>query len=249
MVLCFALGGYERNTFIKMCFSNKKFYLIRLCENLLIGLPFIILLVANGLWLAASAIPIVNSVLVLVNNKNTLNYVVPTPFYNYPFEFLVGVRKSFILVLLMYLICGIAIAVGNFNLGLFSLIITHLTCVFFYFDLEHYFFIWVHSMKSTDFIIKKIKIILLYSTMITLPILVGLSFFFTDRLLVILLVQIMGYISISASLLSKYAFYPNRISFPVLIMFMVSLILIPLVVVFIPYFYLKSQQELKKILK
>jgi len=249
MVLCFSFTSSERNTFLKSCFSKEKFYLIRLFENLLIGIPFIILLMINGIWLAALMIPIANCIIILFNNKREINYVLPTPFFKYPFEFLVGFRKTFFLILVMYAICVIAIIVGNFNLGLFSLIIIHLICVFFYLDLENYFYIWIHSLKSFDFLIKKIKIMLLYTSLLTLPILIALSLAFQNKFTIVVFVQIIGYISISASLLSKYAFFPNRIPLHKFIMFITSLVLVPLVVIFIPYFYVKSQLELKKILK
>lgn len=248
-VLCFTLQGYERNSFLKHTFSNKDYYLIRLSENALIGLPFAILLLVNGSWLPALLLFVVNSFLLLVSENRKFNLVLPTPFYKYPFEFLVGFRKTILLLLALYLICGIAITVDNFNLAVFSLIIIHLSCLFYYSDPEDPYYVWIYSKKSSDFILSKIKTMLFYSTLLSFPVLMALIVAFPDQALLVLLIQLMGYISISASLLSKYAYFPHRISLAESILFMVSLILIPLVILFIPYFYTKSQKSLNKLLK
>lgn len=248
-VLCFTLNGYERNTFLKHTFPNKEYYLIRLSENVLIGLPFAVVLLANGSWLPALLLFVVNSFLLLLNESRKFNLVLPTPFYKYPFEFLVGFRKTVLLLLALYLIGAIAITVNNFNLAVFSLIIIQLSCLFYYTDPEDPYYVWIYSMKSSDFLISKIKTMVLYTTLLSFPVLVALLVAFQDQVLVILLIQLMGYLSILASLLSKYAYFPQRISLPESILFMVSLIFIPLVILFIPYFYSKSQKSLNKLLK
>lgn len=249
VVLCFSLTGYARNTFLQLSFSKRRYYGIRMVENVLIGLPFIIMLLANRYWLAALLIPVVSSLVLLVNYSPKFNFVLPTPFFKYPFEFLVGVRKSFGWLLIMYLLCGIAIWVGNFNLAAFTLIVLHLTCLTYYGDPENYFYVWIYARNSTTFLLGKIKIMIIYTTVLTLPVLIALSFTFTDKLTTVMLIQLMGYISILAALLGKYAYFPKKIPFPTAFMFVASLILVPLVIIFIPYFYLKSQRALKHWLK
>jgi len=249
MVLTFCLNGSSRNIFLKFNFSNRHYYLIRALENIIVGLPFILLLIVNGKLLIPVIIMIANGLLIFIKEGRKATYVLPTPFYKLPYEFIVGFRKTFLIILLSYFICGISITVGNFNLGVFSLIIIQIISFSFYLDPESHFYVWIYSMTFSQFLLNKVKILILYSTVLSLPIAIALGIAFSDQFLILIIVQIIGYVSIVSGLLSKYTYFPNRMPLPIFVLFIIALIFIPLVLVCMPYFYVKSRTSLKEILK
>lgn len=249
VVFAFAFNGTERNVFLKSCFSDKLYYQIRMVENIILALPFSLMLAVNGKFLIAFVALIISYLLTFIKVSTKNAFTLPTPFYKFPFEFLVGFRKAFLWVLLVYIICGIAIAVQNFNLGVVALIVIHLTCASFYFQPENHFFVWCYSMTSTEFLFNKIKILLLYTTFLTLPILIAMAVAFYDQYMVLSIVQMIGCLTVIASLLSKYVYFPRSLPIPDAILFLLGVIFVPSVLVFIPYFYVKSRGNLKAILK
>ncbi|SJN48793.1 hypothetical protein FM107_17665 [Sphingobacterium sp. JB170] len=58
-----------------------------------------------------------------------------------------------------------------------------------------------------------------------------------------------GCLTVIASLLSKYVYFPRSLPIPDAILFLLGVIFVPSVLVFILYFYVKSRGNLKAILK
>ena len=103
------LSDYNRNDFLKTCFSIKDYRKIRLLENSILALPFFTFLIYKGCFLTAAALLILEIILAFIVFGNKLNYTIPTPFYKRPFEFVVGFRKTFWLVLIAYFIIYMAL--------------------------------------------------------------------------------------------------------------------------------------------
>lgn len=249
IVLTSILSEEKRNTFLKSCFRNREYYYIRIIENTIVGFPFVFLLLINGKLSSALIVIIVNWLLVLLQNRRKLSTVVPTPFYKLPFEFLVGFRKSFLLILILYGIGGISIVVGNFNLGLFTLIILQVICVSFYLQPERYFYVWCYSMTSSEFLLHKFKILIAYTILLSFPVFISLLIGFNHNYLIIIAVQIIGISSVLSSALSKYANFPQTLPFPQFMIFVAALIFVPSVLLCLPYLYVKSRRCIKKILE
>lgn len=249
IVLTSILSEEKRNTFLKSCFRNRQYYYIRIIENTIIGFPFVALLLINGKFSSALMVLIINWLLVLFKNRRRFSNVVPTPFYKLPFEFLVGFRKTFLLIFIIYGLGGIGIAVGNFNLGIFTLIVLQLICISFYLQPERYFYVWCHSMTSSEFLLHKCKILIVYTILLSSPMLISLLIAFNDRYLAIIAVQIVGMSSVIASALSKYAYFPRTLPLPEFVIFVLILIFVPSVLICWPYLYVKSRRSLKKVLE
>lgn len=246
--LAIQLSEHHRNDFLRSCFSKTRYTKLRLAENLLISLPFVIFLLYKQQWLIASVTCILASLLSLFNLSGRYNFTLPTPFYKKPFEFTVGFRKSIIVIIAAYGLGIIAMAIGNFNLGLFSLAILLGICASFYLTPEESFYVWIHSLNVNAFIWSKTKILLIYTTVLCIPLTISLSIVFFDKASLIIGLQCLGYLYIWTVLLSKYANFPEQLIIPELIILGLSLIFPPLLLIITPYFYIKSKKRLKEIL-
>jgi len=115
------LGNKERNDRLKPIFSKKDYRLVRILENGLFIIPFIINLCYEKAFLFALGLIPVSIGLALFTNLPKIQRTIPTPFRKFPFEFIVGFRKTAFFIFLVYLLAIKAIQVDNYNLGIFSL--------------------------------------------------------------------------------------------------------------------------------
>lgn len=247
--LALKLSQTERNTFLKQTYSKGNFYLIRAFENFFIALPFaLFLFVKEYYWLSMSTL-FSTIVLALFNLKSNGTWVLPTPFSKKPFEFMLGFRKSFPLLIITLFLAFIAIKVKNLNLAIGSICIIQLLSCTFYFKPENPYFVWIHNNNPKTFLIKKIKDGIKNMFSLTLPNLVITSVFFYRNLDEIGLFYAIGVLFFIIVILMKYASFPNQIGIPQLILLGVSLYFPPLLLLFIPYFYKEAIQKLKNYLE
>ncbi|HQW12087.1 MAG TPA: hypothetical protein PLP06_08060 [Saprospiraceae bacterium] len=148
-----------------------------------------------------------------------------------------------------YSLTFIAISVGNFNLGIFSLLLVFFITLTFYSKPEDLYFVWSFIDSPKGFLMKKIRTGLVYSTMLSTPILIILSIFFFSEIKILLIFQLLGYIYLITIILAKYSAYPNEMSLPQGILFSLSLMLPPALFITIPLFYYQSIKSLTSILK
>ena len=142
-----------------------------------------------------------------------------------------------------------SISFGNFNLGLFSLILVLLSCLNYYTNSENEFYVWIFSLTPKEFIMYKLKNIILYSTILSLPILISLSVFFFTKIDIMLGFQCLGYLFIFTTMLAKYSVFPEKLNIKFGIVFALTLWLPPLLLLIIPYLYIQSTKKLKEILQ
>ena len=252
------LGEIKRNDFLKSCFSQRDYIIVRLFENLMVSLPFVVFLSfrclssdsINALLQSGIAILLLvatSSILSLFNFKFTNSITIPTPFYKKPFEFIIGFRYSFMLYIIPYILTIITIRVDNFNLGAFSLIFVFIVAAHYYLKPENEYFVWTHSFTPAGFFMEKIKTALLHSFYLCLPALVLLSVFYVKYIGIVLLFMLLGYLYMTVIILAKYSAYPNEIKIEGIIL-AGCLIIPPLLLVAIPYFARKSTNRLKRYL-
>ncbi len=239
----------RRNDFLKSCFSVKSYFRIRLIENSILALPFLIVLIFRNCFLSAAILLLVSIMLVFLNFENKFQLTLPTPFYKRPFEFITGFRNAFYLFFFAYFLTFMAVSVGNFNLGIFALILVFLVCFTFYTSPENEFFVWIYASGSKGFLFHKIKIALLHSTILSLPIVVCLAIIFTDNLDAIFAFQALGYIYLTTVVLAKYSAFPDKMNLPQAFLLAFGLWLPPLLLGVIPYFYSQSVRRLNEILE
>jgi len=173
----FNLAETGRNDFLKICFKNNTYKIVRIVENLIIALPFILFLLYKHCFLLTFLLMVLMIFSATVNTRTRFSLVIPTPFAKNPFEFTVGFRNTFYLFALTYGLTVIAVVVDNFNLGVFALILTLLVPCSFYMKPENPYFVWQFNLSPAWFLYCKMKTALAYSFRLSFPIMLVLSLF------------------------------------------------------------------------
>jgi len=246
--LVFSVGTVQRNTFLKSCYSTHVYYKIRLLENGLIAVPFLVFLLAKQCFFTAGLLSLGTGLAVFVNIGQMFKFSLPTPFYKYPFEFIVGFRKLVLLVLFAYFLTLMSVAVDNFNLGIFSLLFVFLIGLSFYGNPESSFFVWIHKHSSKEFLQYKVSIALFYSTLLCLPVTACLLLFYPNFWGAILAIQGLGYLYLTCMVLAKYSNFPYKLSLLQSILLSLGLWFPPLLLGIIPFFYSQSVKRLNELL-
>ncbi len=243
------LSGKKRNDFLKNIFNNFKYKKLRLIENLILAIPFFVFMLFKNIYINSVIFIFIALAISQFNNIASLSFVIPTPFHRKPFEFIVGFRNTFWLFPISYFITYMAITVQNFNLALFSLIIVLLTPLSFYTKPEPPFFVWIHSSNPSEFLYRKIKTAIIFSLALGFPIIISLLIFFpSNNYDIIATISILALFILVTAILGKYSFYPSET--PIQLLLLISCIGFPPLIIFVlPYFYFKSNQNLKKLLK
>jgi hypothetical protein len=242
------LSETKRNHFLKTCFPGNGYYKIRISENTLVVAPFAIFLAYKGLYIHALIIMITAALLALLTYTGRSGFTIPTPFGKKPFEFVVGFRNSFPVIFLAYFLLIMSVYADNFNLGIAALILVFLICFTFYLNPENEFYVWIFNSLPGRFLFGKLKIAIVFSTFLTLPIVIVLVSFFMDRTLIIAGFQLLGYIYLSTIILAKYSSFPHQVNLPQFVILAVSVWFPPLLIAVIPFFYRQSVKRLKNIL-
>ena len=234
------LSEVKRTTFLKICFEKLNYYQLRIIENSGASLPFVIFLVYKFQFISAIVLFIFSILLSFVNFENKYNFTLFTPFKKNPFEFIIGFRRAFLLILGAYLLAGIAVQVGNFNLGIFALGFLLVLCVQFYGIDENEFYVWVHARSSAEF---------LHSIILSAPLILLLLLYFPSKALALIVVFMLGQIISFLSILAKYSKYPQKVDLPMSLLIATSIMLFPTLLILIPFLFKKATNNLKVILK
>ena len=243
------LSEIRRNDFLKICFGNEEYRKLRILENLIVALPFVIFLIYKQQIYPVFALIALTALIAFLTLKTTYSITIPTPFYKKPFEFTVGFRNSFFMFPIAYGFAIIAVVVDNFNLGMFSLILVFLTILTYYLKPENEYFVWSYSFTPAKFLIEKIKTAFLFSFYLCSPIFILLSIFF-ENFGIMFLFTLLGYVYLTILVFLKYSAYPNEIGvLHSLILVACFLFPLPMLVVVIPFSAVKSVNNLKEFLK
>lgn len=246
--LILKLNEVNRNIFLKLCFSKNDFHKVRIIENLFVSFPFFCFLFYQEKFVSLVLLLFFAVLLALISFKNKSEFILPTPFYKYPFEFTIGFRENYFLYFLAYFLTFMSIRFNNFNLGIFSLIVSFVLCFKYYMNSEDKFYVWIFSLNPKEFIRYKIFIILLYSTILSLPIIISLGLFFYTKIDILLSFQAFGYLFLFTVMLAKYSVFPEKMNIRFGIVLALIVWIPPLLVLVIPYLYIKSINKLKEIL-
>ena len=239
----------NRNGFLLMVFGKKKSGIIRRIENLILCLPFSILLIYHSEFLLSVSLIAGSLFLAGFSFRTTLNYTLPTPFYKKPFEFTVGFRNTFYIFPFAYLLTIIAISVSNLNLGIFALLLVFLVSFTFYLKPENEYYIWSFSTSSARFLLAKLVIATLYCAYLALPPGIALCVFYPAEIATILMFLFLGFTFLWTVIMAKYASYPNEINLPEGILIAICIYFPPFLLFLMPYFYIKSIRNLNTLLK
>jgi hypothetical protein len=247
--LSFNLSETKRNDFLKQCFSVKDYKITRMIENGIIALPFVIFLLYKQYFFTPLLLIVIISLSGLLNTKTRFSLVIPTPFFKRPFEFTVGFRNTFYLFIVSYFLTGIALFVDNFNLGIFALALVYLTTWSYYLKPEKDYYVWIYSFSPLQFLFQKMKIAWLYSSLLSLPIILFLGAFYPENAGILLVCFLLGYAFLILMISAKYSVYPEEINIPQAILIVLCFSCPPLLLAAIPFFITRSVSQLNYILK
>lgn len=243
------LGDVKRNDLLRAIFRKKEFYQIRLLENVIVASPFFLYLLYEGRYLMSLLLLPLSLLAVLANFRQSFFMTIPTPFRKFPFEFIVGFRKSLPFFLLAGFLLYKGIEIANFNLALFSLGLVFLMSMSFYLEPEALYFVWIFNSDASSFLRQKMLHALMCVSILSLPFLLLLCFYFPDKIWIMAITQFVGYGMLIAMLLAKYSAFPDTMSIPQGIFFALSLWFPPMLLITIPVFYAQSKKRLKPILE
>lgn len=236
------------NDWLNQLYSRGDFCRIRLLENLLIAIPFILALVISqhiyfgmGLLLAAA--------LMAINTKRrSWNIVLPTPFYRHPFEFTAGFRFSAILVLSGYYLVYISVYHANIGIGIFVIYSLGVLAALYHSYPEDPQYVWNFSCTAAKFLRYKLLTAWGYTLLLMLPALLALSLAYPNQIARLMGVCALGLAVATAGVLSKYTTFPHELSLKEGLPFGAALVFPPLLLFVLPYFYLRAHRQLGELL-
>lgn len=235
--LLLKLSKKERNDFLQLSFSVKKYTQVRILENSLLIFPFVLFLSYKTAFLMALATYVIAVCLSFLKVQLNINFTIPTPFKKRPFEFIEGFRNTFYVFFLAYGLSIIAIKVQNFNLAIFSLLLVFGVCMAYFSKTENAYFVWAFNQNSKEFLCRKINTAFIYVSWLSIPICLLLLVFFTDKIIIIIAFQCMGYAYLAQYIFAKYSVFPNQMSLPTILVFGLSIAFPPFIFFTFWYFY------------
>ncbi len=244
-----SLSEKRRTDFLKMLYGDTRAKRLRVAENLIICLPFVLVLIVYKAHLEAALSALLSVPAALGSFRASVPFTLPTPFYKRPFEFIVGFRNTFYVFPVAYLLTIIAVSVDNFNLGIFSLVLVFLTVFSYYQKPEQAYYVWMHSAKPGPFLFGKMKTALTFTTLPALPVALTLVAVFPENASSMLIVTLIGFAFLILFILAKYAAYPAEMNLPEGILIALCFIFPPLLLGLIPFFYRKAVNKLTFLLQ
>ena len=242
------LSEPKRNNFLKSIFNKGKYKKLRILENIIYCLPFTLYLIYQKQFVFSAMLILCVIIIMLFNFSTNLNVTIPTPFSKKPFEFTVGFRKTFYVFPIAYFLAYISISVGNFNLGVFSMLLIGLTCFSYYSKIENDYFVWNYNLSSKEFLIEKTKTCLIFFTLLSSPIIIALSISFFKEIDILIVFLLLCYAYLTTIIFAKYSSFPNEMNMSQGILIAISFMFPPILLIFIPLFYSQSVKKLNTIL-
>ncbi|VTR44677.1 hypothetical protein [Sphingobacterium thalpophilum] len=242
--MLFLLTEKNRNDFLKNTFRKVDFHKIRLWENSLLILPSLIILLLHDQWWYVCLIAILSIVFAFLSFR-TFGRSIPTPFTKQPFEFIIGFRRSYLLLLVLYVLASIGFYVANPNLVLFCVACIALTCICYYQLPEPIFYLWNDHHTAKGFLMRKLGRGVLHCLILTIPLLLIFVLFFPADWFNagIVLAGILLLLPFAITL--KYVAFPREINFPEVFVLILCFSFYPLILALLPFYYIKAISNLK----
>ena len=242
------LSEPKRNDFLKLIYNKDKYRKLRAVENIIYCLPFTLFLVYKNQFTFSSILNLLVIIITLFNFSTNVNATIPTPFSKKPFEFTVGFRKTFYVFPIAYFLTYISVSVGNFNLGVFSMLLIGITCFSYHSKTENEYFVWNYNLSSKEFLLEKMKTCLTYFSILSLPIIITLGISFFNQIDILIVFVFLCYAYLTTIIFAKYSSFPNEMNMSKVILIGLSFMFPPILLIFIPLFYSQSIKKLNTIL-
>jgi hypothetical protein len=244
LVVITTLSNKSRNDFLKITFFRKKYFIIRIFENLIYSIPFLFFLAYKGEYLVALITIVMSSLFSLITFSGKSALVIPTPFSKRPYEFSIGFRRTYLLLIILIIISFISIFDHNFNLGIVCLFGMFLVCITYYSEQEPVFYVWIYAQSPQVFLRKKIKTALYFSFLLSLFIAIPLICFNTSYTYQVALVIVIGLLDMVLIVVGIYSNYPARLNLIQNIQIITAIVFPPLLLFAIPNLYYQAKRRL-----
>lgn len=236
------------NEFLKQQYSRRDYYRIRLLENLITALPFVLMLFFSANYYLALGVLFASVFFALRSKRVSWQIVIPTPFFRHPFEFIAGFRLSWWLVLGGYYLTYISIIHANFGIGIFVIYALGVLTALFHSYPEDMHYVWIFNCKASEFLRYKLLVAWAYTSLLSLPVLLALGLAYPDKLGLIFAAYGLSLAVVATGVFSKYAAFPHELSLREGLPLMFAIMFPPLLLLMVPYFYLNASKHLQEIL-
>lgn len=243
------LNSVKNTKIIHHIFSSQDFQRTRCMQAFFLALPFVFFLLYKYLWIQAILLFLLSLLSIFIPSGKRSSLRLPTPFRKKPFEFIVGFRKSILLILIFYFLIFKGIQVGNENLAYASMGFIHMLSISFLMSPEDQHFVWISNASAKTFLWKKILTAIICASLLTIPGLLAVLIAFPHYYLAAIFIYIVAYMWISTMILAKYSVFPKEMNLPQAIILGVSFLFPPLLIYTIPSFYRKARKQLELILE
>lgn len=244
-------SGAARSDFFRGLYRAGTFRKIRLLENGLVLLPFLLVLLVIAVLLrsvscGAGALVLggVGLAMVWWTDRPRSGRALPTPFSARPFEFAVGFRRYRIILLIVLFLLVQAVWVANFSLGGFALAVLLLLGCHLAQEPEPHFYVWIYTMSPKVFLRRKLSLLLTQQLLLSLPVIVALLVVFPENWLAVGGITVIGLGNLALSLLLKYSNFPHQLHIGHAIMLSLGLFLAPTLVILLPLYYQRALSRL-----
>jgi len=244
-----SMADSRRVDFIKSISHPGEFRLIRLSEQLVIITPFIIGLLIFGWTFQALGLFIIGIIVSFLDKQIALPFALPTPFGKRPFEFSRGFRNAFLVILGCYILVPLGLSVDNFNLAIASIAGIGLASGNYFIQPEPRFYVWIHNMNPSRFLLEKSKTILHHTLISVTPPVLALLYYYPDKIGIITLLVLSAIAFTIMCMLAKYLAYPSDINIIAGFAMGISIFFPPLMLIIIPVFYFKAINRLLQVLR
>lgn len=238
----------DYNDFLREQLPSSTYRLLRVVENGLIAIPFVIILLLASQPLVAIVTALTAVALAWLPTHRIGNWVLPTPFYHLPFEAISGFRRLFWAWPLAVFLLVKAVQVGNYELGVAALAFVMLMQVAFHTQTEAEVLIWMHSRTPHTFLHHKLWHAAWVASILSLPFWAVLLVWQPFQWWLPLLATGIGMGFSILIILAKYAAYPAAIGLPQAILIGISGWFPPFFLVVGPFFYQKAVQRITSLL-
>jgi hypothetical protein len=248
LALLIPFSEKERNDFLRITLSKKHYQSIRLIENGLMLLPFLIVLLAFAQITLAMVLLVLGMLMSFQRMGKFQSTVRFSPFGKHPFEFASGIRNSILLYLAVDALLIPAMMSNNASLGMFVLGMHFLLAFSFYTQVENEILVWNFHGGPKKFLLHKISAAFRQITLLNFPVVLILCISWPENWWIILVVYVFGLLLLSSIVLAKYSAFPRVMNVPEGIVMAVTVSFPPLLILAIPYFYKKAHRQLQTIL-
>lgn len=241
------LNCKERVDHLKVIFKKGQIFKIRMIENFLLSFPFFIslLFVDGKLILVSWGVLLLIAVRLL---RIKMFRSIPTPFKNYPVILPSGFRRLSVLHFLLVLLGVFAAIINNYNLALSTVVGQWIVLVGYYHKSEPVEYVWVYSLNPSRFLKKQVKDSWIGASIIILPVVIFLILINAEAWYLPVVIYILGILNLTNLILVKYTDFPDETTLANGVIASLGVLLPPLLIFMLPYFYRKAKTNLKQVL-